>query len=101
MINGGLSSFFKVSRNLRQGDSLSLLLFIIVIKALNRMIEMAKEMNLFSGVWAGRRNQQMEVSHLFLVDDTLQTDEKENYEIEVYSSMLSTGLGAKHQFKKI
>lgn len=42
VINGDLSSFFKISQSLRQGDPLSPLLFIIVMETLNMMLGSAK-----------------------------------------------------------
>lgn len=66
IINGGPSSFFKAFRGLRQGDPLSPLLFIVVMEAFNRMIEHAKESDLFKGVMVERSDQQVEVSHLLL-----------------------------------
>lgn len=50
---------------LRQGDLLSPLLFIIVMKALNNTIEKAKEENLIRGIVVGSDSDQLEVSHLF------------------------------------
>ena len=38
MVNASLSDFFKSSRGLRQGDSLLLILFIILVEFLERLI---------------------------------------------------------------
>lgn len=54
IVNGGPSVFFKASRGRRQRDLLSLHLFIIVIEALNRLLERAKEFELSRGVVVGR-----------------------------------------------
>lgn len=54
LINGGLSAFFKASRGLRQGDLLSLLLFILYMEALNELMNKVKELHLFKGVGVGR-----------------------------------------------
>lgn len=54
MVNGGSSSFFSVSRGFRQGDSLSPLFFIVVMKVLNKMMVKAREQNLFKGLYVSR-----------------------------------------------
>lgn len=41
------------------------------MEVLNRILERAKEYELFRGVWVGKNLQQVEVSHLFSVDDTI------------------------------
>lgn len=56
---------------LRQGDLLSLLLFIIVMEALNRLLEQAKEVGMIKGIISGGSRSQTEISHLFFADDTL------------------------------
>ena len=38
MVNGTPSDFFKSSRGLRQGDPLSLILFILLVECLGRLI---------------------------------------------------------------
>lgn len=65
-----LPTFSRFLEVLRQGNPLSPLLFIVVMKALNKLIERANELDLLRGVWVGRRNQQIEVTHLFFADDT-------------------------------
>lgn len=71
MVNGGPSSFFSASSSLRQGDPLSLLLFIIIMEALNQLIEKAKDLRLLRDICVGNFGKQMEVTHLFFTDDTL------------------------------
>jgi hypothetical protein len=48
--------FFPSSRGLRQGDPLSLLLFIIVMDALSRMLTRARDGGFISGFDVGRTN---------------------------------------------
>lgn len=54
----GLSGInVKVSRGLRKDDTLSPLLFIIVMEALNKLLEKVKVLDLLLGVRVGRRSQ--------------------------------------------
>jgi exonuclease III len=72
LINGGPEGFFGSSRGIRQGDSLSPLLFVIVMEALSRMMSKAVEDGLLSGFQVGARDSQVvRVSHLLFADDTL------------------------------
>lgn len=71
LINGGPSNFFKASRGVRQGDPLSSMLFILIMRALDGLMNMAKELQLFKGVGVGRDNLTFEVSHLLFADNTL------------------------------
>lgn len=71
LVNGGPSEFFNATRGLRQGDPLSHLLFIIVMKAFNGWLCKTIDLQLVKEVLAGRQNHCTEVSHLFFVDDTL------------------------------
>lgn len=65
------SESFKSSKGLRQGDPLSPLLFIVVMKDLNRMLLKARELNLFSGLHVGDGSCMEEITHLFFTDDVL------------------------------
>jgi hypothetical protein len=72
LINGTPEGFFGSSRGIRQGDSLSPLLFAIVMEALSRMMNRAIENGLLSGFKVGSRDTQwVHVSHLLFADDTL------------------------------
>lgn len=70
MVNEGLSSLFRSTRGLRQGDPLFPLLFIVVMEALCKLIEKAKEVDLLRGIQVAREGNQIEISHLFFADDT-------------------------------
>lgn len=69
LINGSLSSEFKMERGLRQGDPLSPLLFNIVAKGLNILFERAKTENVISGIKMGENGPA--ISHLQFEDDTI------------------------------
>jgi hypothetical protein len=56
LINGSTSRFFSSSRDLRRGDPLSPLLFVVVMEALSRMMLATVDWELLSGVLVGSRN---------------------------------------------
>ena len=71
-INGILVDFFGSTRGVRQGDSLSLLLFDIVMEALSRMLDAAAMLGQFSGFSVGNlAGTLLTVSYLLFADDTL------------------------------
>ena len=69
LINGDLEGFFGSSRGICQGDSLSPLLFVIVMEALGRMMSRTVESGLLSRFQVGSLDKI--VSHLLFADDTL------------------------------
>uniref|UniRef100_A0A2N9GDX6 Reverse transcriptase domain-containing protein n=1 Tax=Fagus sylvatica TaxID=28930 RepID=A0A2N9GDX6_FAGSY len=72
LINGGPEGFFGSSRGIRQVDSLSPLLFVIVMEALSRMMSKVVECDLLSGFQVGSMDSHLvRVSHLLFADDTL------------------------------
>jgi hypothetical protein len=72
LINGTPAGFFGSSRDLRQGDPLSPLLFVVVMEALSRMLFSSVERGFLSGFSVGSRNNEaLSVSHLLFADDTL------------------------------
>lgn len=44
MLNGGLSTFFKASRGIRQGDTFFPPLFIIMMEVLNKLLVRARDL---------------------------------------------------------
>jgi hypothetical protein len=70
LVNGTPCGFFSSSRGLRQGDSLSPFLFIIVMEALSRLLARARDGSFISGFDVGRINH-ISISHLLFADDTL------------------------------
>ena len=57
LISGTSVGFFRSSRGLRQGDPLSLYLFIICMDVLNCLINKAMEGNFLTGCKAGDRDE--------------------------------------------
>ena len=55
LVNGTLSGFFQSSRGLRQGDPLSLFLFVLAMEVLHGLLGRAREGGYLSGVRVGGR----------------------------------------------
>lgn len=70
IVNGGLSSFFRPTTGLRQGDSLSPLLLIIVIEALNKILSRTRELQIFKGLKMGDAEHAVGMTHLFIFYNT-------------------------------
>ena len=72
MINGSPSGFFRSSRGLRQGDTLSPYLVVIGMEVLSCLLKRAVEGNFISGCrFGGRDGGEIVVSHLLYADDTI------------------------------
>ena len=72
MINGSPCGFFGSTRGLGQGDLLSPLLFVLVMKAPGRMLDKAVHVGCMLGFNVGNlEGRSMAVSHLLFADDTL------------------------------
>ncbi|XP_057734548.1 uncharacterized protein LOC130949988 [Arachis stenosperma] len=69
LINGSPSKPFKMERGLRQGYSLSLFLFVLVVDVLHRMIGEAVRNGCISLLLVGRDN--IELLYLQFTDDTI------------------------------
>ena len=72
LVNGSAQGFFPTSRGLRQGDPLSLLLFITVMEVLSRMLERAVAGGYISRFSIGNCiGAELSISHSLFADDTL------------------------------
>ncbi|XP_021912061.1 uncharacterized protein LOC110825850 [Carica papaya] len=60
LVNGDPSTFFNGSTGLRQGDPLSPLLFVIVMEALNGLLDRVRELHLIRGVLVGKEENTIE-----------------------------------------
>ena len=68
LINGTLSKFFSASRGIRQGCSLSPLLFILVINGLSLMIVDSRDHRLIKRI---KISSTFSLTHLLFVDDVI------------------------------
>ena len=68
LINGVASPFFHAERGLRQGCSLSPLLFLLVAEGLSRDLREAKRQSSLKGI---QISQNLYITHLLFVDDVL------------------------------
>ena len=68
LVNGQPIKFFKSSRGLRQGSTLSLLLFLLIVEGLSRLINKAKEEGKLVGI---KISMVLRISQLFFVGDIL------------------------------
>jgi hypothetical protein len=72
LINGCPQGFFASSRGLRQGNPLSLLLFVLIMESLSRLLVHASHERYFSEFLVGSDEaNHLMVSHLLFADDTL------------------------------
>lgn len=69
ILNGTRGEEFKPSRGLRQGDPLSLYLFIICAEGFTRLIHLAKKDRRIEGISIGRGG--LSISHLFFTDGSI------------------------------
>ncbi|GJX41068.1 putative RNA-directed DNA polymerase, eukaryota, reverse transcriptase zinc-binding domain protein [Tanacetum coccineum] len=70
LINGSPTNEFVISRGLRQGDPLSLFLFILVMEGLHAFICKAVNMGIYKGISIGNN---LSLSHLIYADDVIFT----------------------------
>ena len=72
LVNGFPEGFLGNSRGIRQGDCLSLLLFVLVMQAFSKLMLKATEGGFILGFQERARDgRQLPISHLLFADDTL------------------------------
>ena len=72
LINGPPAGFFGSSRDLRQGDPLSPLLFLMVMEVLSRLLRRTEEGDFLRGFQASPNARGgLHISHLLFADDTI------------------------------
>ncbi|XP_016199040.1 uncharacterized protein LOC107640007 [Arachis ipaensis] len=86
LINGSPTKPFKMGRGLRQGDSFSPFLFVLVVDILHRMIGEAVRNDQISPLFVGRDN--IELSHLQFADDTVLFCLPEEESVKNYKRLL-------------
>nr|XP_025638133.1 uncharacterized protein LOC112733407 [Arachis hypogaea] len=86
LINGSLFKPFKMERGLRQGDPLSLFLFVLVVDVLHRLLEEAVRNGRLSPLLVGRDH--IQLSHLQFADDTILFCPSEDETIKNYKRLL-------------
>lgn len=69
LVNGSSSSEFNLEKGLRQGDSLSPFLYLIVAEGLNLLVNKAIEKGVFEALKVD--NDKVVISHLQYADDTI------------------------------
>ena len=72
MVNGSPTEFFNSSRGLRQGDPLSLYLFVLGMEVFSILVDKAAIESLISGYkFMDRSEEDVQITHLLFADDTL------------------------------
>jgi len=87
LVNGSPTEEFPMERGLRQGDPLSLFLFLLAAEGLNVMMTSLVTTGLFRGYRVGRNNG-VSISHLQFADDTLLLGEKSWANVRSMRAML-------------
>lgn len=86
LVNGSPQGFFETKKGLRQGDLISLFLFIIMVEALGRLISKKRSEGLWKGIKVAEGVES--ISHLQFVDDTLLMGEASLREARVIKNSL-------------
>ena len=89
LINGSPTSFFRSSREPRQGFPLSPLLFFLIIEGLNKLIIKSQEDGIFTGI---KFLEKVLITHLLFVDDVILFGLDNIYEWKTMLSLLDVFL---------
>ena len=87
IINGGVCGSITPARGLRQGDSLSPYLFILIADAFSKMIQKKVHEKQLHGAKASRSG--LEISHLFFADDSLLFTRASHHECAIIVDILN------------
>ena len=100
-LNGKAYGKFRPTKGIRQGDSLSLYLFLICVEAFTSLLAREKENGQLHGVSISRYAPT--ISHLLFADDSLLFCQTKQEEMQVTSEVLviCCGFWPMHQFRKI
>ena len=72
LVNGSSAGFFGSSHGIRQGDSLSSLLFLLVMEVLSRLLKKTENGGFLCGFQVGsHRHGGIHISHLLFANDTI------------------------------
>jgi hypothetical protein len=85
-LNGGLSEIFLPSHGLRQGDPISLYLFLFCVEGFSALLKQAQESNLLNGVKFGAQGPH--VTHLLFADDSVVFLEATKESLQTLKSVL-------------
>jgi len=88
LVNGSPTEKFCLERGLRQGDPLSLFLFLIVAEGLHIMMQSVVEHGMFAPYMVGAQGA-VDISHLQFADDTLLVVDKSWGNIRILRSVLA------------
>ncbi|GJS57893.1 RNA-directed DNA polymerase, eukaryota [Tanacetum coccineum] len=86
LVNGSPTSEFQFHRGLKQGDYISLFLFILIMETLHLSFKRVIESNLFKGISI---NASFSISHLFYADDVVFIGEWNSSNIKTVAKVLN------------
>ncbi|GKV49682.1 hypothetical protein SLEP1_g56420 [Rubroshorea leprosula] len=98
LVNGSPTKEFEMGKGLRQGDSLSPFLFLMVGEALHGLVKKAENEGMLQGVKVGRRG--LVVSLLQFADDTVILGEASKENILTVKAILRMPVGGNPRCKK-
>ncbi|CAN0871761.1 LINE-1 retrotransposable element ORF2 protein [Linum grandiflorum] len=88
LVNGEAAGYFQSSRGLRQGDSLSPFLFLLIMEILSKMIGKVREAGWFRGFHMQESADLGEVTHIFYADDAMLFCDAEESQVRILLATL-------------